>query len=227
MWPTGDPGNISGQSAADQPPTQTNDAYQQMDGWDSKDELPLQYQTVESLSSQSYTIQLNGSKQDGSTKDLEDRFLFAVTMDLAPLLEPPTGPLEFFLVPDEAAPGMNVNVQIIGENFTSIDAVTTSNQLETRITQSAPAVASLEKISQEREDEDNDLMVQTLLNVTTLNAVTNTFTVEAHVDENDQADTREYNAIFALNLDRFANHVSAYTPGAVTPVTTPGVYADT
>ncbi|MGH9909053.1 MAG: FG-GAP repeat domain-containing protein, partial [Nitrososphaerales archaeon] len=67
----------------DQPPTQTSDAYQQEDNWDGNDELPIQYQTVESLTSAAHTIDLDASKQSSSiTKVAEDRIIFAVQLQL-------------------------------------------------------------------------------------------------------------------------------------------------
>jgi len=111
---------------ADQPPGQTPDDHFQQAAWDSADENHHNYQTVERLTAAAHTIDLDASRES-DTKVAEDRIIFAVTMDLAPLQPPPVGFSDMFLVPDEATPGMNVNVQIIGQNFTSIDTVRTNS----------------------------------------------------------------------------------------------------
>jgi len=66
---------------ADQPGTQTSDAYAQADAWDSTDEFVTAIQTVENLAASSHTFDLDASRQ-GTTAVAEDRIVFAIALSI-------------------------------------------------------------------------------------------------------------------------------------------------
>lgn len=68
---------------SDQPPGQTTKAYQLMDSWDTTDQNPIFYSTVENLSAAAHTIDLDGSMEaTGASRGTHLRSIMAVTMEL-------------------------------------------------------------------------------------------------------------------------------------------------
>jgi hypothetical protein len=68
---------------ADNPSGQTTDARLLNNSWDSTDELIFQIQTVTSLDDSAHTIDLDGNTlSNNSNRRVEDRHIFAVTMEL-------------------------------------------------------------------------------------------------------------------------------------------------
>ncbi|MBI5145777.1 MAG: hypothetical protein HZA84_00990, partial [Thaumarchaeota archaeon] len=100
---------------ADQPPTQTSpDAYQQEDSWGTTEELPLQYQTVESLSSGSHTIDLDASTQTAlAGRSAEDRQLFAIPL----------------------VPKNRIHIKLLTENLGLVDTAATTKSLDKSLTE--------------------------------------------------------------------------------------------
>lgn len=92
---------------------------------------------------------------------------------------------------------------------------TIDNQSETRLERSGESSSTTPLRSREGEDATNDSILQSMLRVFPLTAVSNTFTSQSRNDA-ATANTRKSSAIFCLNLSKFADKESAYTDGAIT-----------
>jgi len=92
------------------------------------------------------------------------------------------------------------------------------DQIETRINHAGSDFDP--SVSREGEDDDEDLDIHTIFRVYTLPATSQTFTSESRKDSGADFTFRDYNEIFALNLDRFQNHTSYWNVTEIDPSTT-------
>jgi len=84
-------------------------------------------------------------------------------------------------------------------------------QYETRIEATGGVTNNVELVSKEVEDNVNDLMIATLVNIYTIPEVATTFTSESQL-EAVHAGEREYSAVFAMNLDNFKEYKFISSP---------------
>jgi hypothetical protein len=98
------------------------------------------------------------------------------------------------------------------------DDASTSQQHESRIERSGEATENAPTVSREGEDTTNGKITQFMARAIQLGASDNTFLTSSRKDAG--TGTREYSAIFALNLDKFAVSNHAYTAGSVALSTT-------
>lgn len=82
---------------------------------------------------------------------------------------------------------------------------------QTRIEATGGVTNNVELVSKEVEDNVNDLMIETLVNIYTIPEVATTFTSESQL-EAVHAGEREYSAVFAMNLDKFKEYKFISSP---------------
>ena len=87
-----------------------------------------------------------------------------------------------------------------------LDPSNTGDQYETRLQATGGVTTNVDHISKEGEDPGNgDLYIETIVYPFTIPSAATTFTSQSQ-SEGGSTGTREYSAVFALNLDKFQTH---------------------
>jgi len=94
-----------------------------------------------------------------------------------------------------------------------LDPESTGLNYETRLEATGGVTTNIDHLSNEGEDSDHeDLYVDTIAYTYTIPSVVTTFTSQSQNDGGGDSGTREYSAVFALNLDKLKYHNSFSTP---------------
>ena len=92
-----------------------------------------------------------------------------------------------------------------------VDTAGTAHQVICRMNRSGEASDTVQSCSQEPEDATTDFIVQALLRVFNLGAASNTFTQDSSEGSGGPNNVRKHSKVFALDLNKFKNHASAFT----------------
>ena len=94
-----------------------------------------------------------------------------------------------------------------------IDPASTGLNYETRLEATGGVTIDVDHISKEGEDGGSaDLYTETIVYTYTIPSAATTFTSQSQNDGGGSSGSREYSAVFALNLDKFKNHNTISTP---------------